>query len=309
VIQNRIGLCGELSAARREAGLSQQQLATSIGATREAIARLESGTGSVALTVRVMAAIPCRLRGVARGLSLVDQLINAREKRGWSVEKLALLCGIDPRTVKAIERGDGTLAMLSTMLSKLAPKATRQPIAKMYWDYDRAKMAEADCRFTPPVFLSAILKCFGHIDLDPCWHSGSHVVARRTISLPDCGLGADWSGTLVWVNPPFGDLANWIAKANREWSRGHIDKMLFLLPASRLDIREFFDKAAKNATTLILRERLHFSRLNAKGYPSPFALALACFGCSVAEIYSFMRQYPALVIPVKNDGAADSAFT
>ena len=289
-------LCEEISAARREAGLSQQQLADTIGGTRQAIARLEGGVGSVALTVRVMAAIPVRLRAVAKGLSIVDQVVNARRKRGWTVEKLASLAQLDPRTVKAVERGDGNLASLSAMLAQLSPHAGRQQITKIYWDYDRRKMAEADCRFTPPAFLSAIVEVFGRIDLDPCWHRESFVAAKRTISLPDCGLVANWSGGLVFVNPPFGDLASWITKANSEWERGQVGKMVLLIPASRLDIREFFDKSAKIATTLILRERLHFARLDSKGYPSPFALALACFGCDRNEIEAFKRLYPALVI-------------
>ncbi|WP_421853131.1 DNA N-6-adenine-methyltransferase [Novosphingobium sp.] len=286
----------EIAAARREAGLSQQRLADQIGSSREAIARLEAGSGSVSLVLRAMSAIPIRMRDVARGATIVDQVVNARNRRKWSSEKLASLAQIDARTVKAVEQGDGTLASLNTMLRCLAPHSTRQPIAKIYWDYDRRKMAHADCRFTPSDFLTAIEDVFGPIDLDPCWHPQSKVVASRTVSLPDCGLASEWSGLLVYVNPPFGDLASWIGKANREWQRGGITKLLLLLPAARLDIREFFDRTARSATTLILRERLRFSRIDERGYPSPFALALACFGCSPTEIADFCRRYPSLII-------------
>lgn len=82
-------LCDEISAARREVGQSQQQLSKSGGVTREAIAHLEGGVGSVTLTEKVMATIPLRLRSAARGLSIVDQIVNARRKWGSTIEKLA----------------------------------------------------------------------------------------------------------------------------------------------------------------------------------------------------------------------------
>ena len=297
-IQNSITLCTEIAIARREAGFSQQALADKVGVAREKIARFEAGSGTVALLIQIMSAIPIRLHGIAKGLTITEQLINARAKRQWSQHDLAHRCGLDVRTVQQIERGKGTVVSLEPMLQRLAPRWQRQTIAKIYWDFDKARMAEADCRFTPPAFLEAINECFGTIDLDPCWHSQSNVAAARTISLPMCGLKADWGGSgFVFVNAPYSDLAAWIAKANREWETGAIGKLLILLPASRLDIREFFDHTASSATTLILRERLRFERLGEKSYPSPFAMALACFGCSDGELARFTQHYAALVIP------------
>lgn len=61
--------------------------------------------------------------------------------------------------------------------------------------------------------------------------------------------------------------------------------------------REYFDRSAKQATTLLLRNRLRFSRLaREQGYPAPFALALACFGCTEPEFAEFRTRYPALVV-------------
>ena len=287
----------EIAAARRDAGLSQQRLADDLGVTREAIARLELGQGSVALTLRVLADIPLRLMGVAKGATLTHQIVNARAKRKWTVGALAQRAQLDARTVAAIERGHGSLASLNAVLAAVAPRAARQTIAKQYWDYDRAKLAEVDCRFTPVEFIDAITAVFGPISLDPCAHPLANVPAARVISLPDCGLAAQWSGDLVFVNPPYGNLANWIAKANREWESGEIRKLLLLMPSSRLDIREYFDRSATMATTLILRERLRFSRLDGRVYPAPFSLALACFGCTDEELDAFRQLYPALVIP------------
>ena len=299
MIQNRFDLCGEISKARREAGLSQQALADKIGTTREKIARLEGGTGSIALLIRAMSAIPVRLLGIAKGLTVIDQLANACERRSWNVQEVARAAGLDARTVRAVMKGAGTVASLEKIIIRAAPRAKRQQVTRQYWDYDRGRMAETDCRFTPPEFLAAVTEAFGPIELDPCWHPESNVVAARTISLPECGLSADWaSNGLTYINPPFGDVASWIRKANDEWERGAVTKQVLLFPASRLDIREFFDRSIHKATTLILRERLRFHRSSKGGmsYPAPFALVLACWGCTGEEIQVFRSRYPSLLL-------------
>ena len=297
-IQDRTDIWEHVAIARKAVGLSQQALATKVGVNREAVARFEAGSGSVALLTKVMSAIPMRMHGVAKGLSIVDQIANARLKRKWEVQDVARATGLDSRTVRTVERGGGTIASLNVMLAKLAPRAALQQVAKIFWDYDRAKMTEADCRFTPPDFLAAVTDAFGAIDVDPCWHPDSNVVAVRTIALPECGLQAEWTSLgLVFVNPPYGNLAAWIAKMNDEWESGRIAKAIMLFPASRIDIREFFDRSAKQATTLLLRDRLRFSRLGGEQvYPAPFALALTCFGCTESELAEFRSRYPALVV-------------
>lgn len=240
-----------------------------------------------------------RLLGIAKGLTVIDQLANACEKRGWDVQDVARATGLDVRTVKGVLKGTGTVASLEKMIARIAPRAKRQPITRQYWDYDRGRMAETDCRFTPPEFLDAVMEAFGPIELDPCWHPESKVIATRTISLPECGLATDWASSgLTFINPPYGDVANWIRKANDEWERGGVAKQVLLFPASRLDIREFFDRSTHQATTLILRERLRFDRPSSSGvsYPAPFALVLACWGCSTDEIGVFRKRYPALLL-------------
>ena len=109
-------LCSEVGAARKASGLSQQDLAERLGILRERIARLEAGTGSVELLVRVMSTIPMRLTGLAKGGTVVEQLTNCRSKRGWTISRLAAETCLDERTVRAVERGCGTVASLSKML-------------------------------------------------------------------------------------------------------------------------------------------------------------------------------------------------
>lgn len=295
-----MNLCSEIAIARKEAGLSQEALANRLSVVRERIARLEAGTGSVELLVRVMSEIPMRLNGVAKGYTIIEQIKNSRTKRRWTVQRLATKSGLDARTVQSVEAGHGTVASLCSMLSALAPKAARQAQVRQFWDYNRAKTSEADSRFTPTAFANSLTEAFGEIALDPCSHHLSSVRADRKIELPECGLAADWASPgFVYVNAPFSDLAVWLKKANDEWEAGKIGKLAFLMPGARLDIGEFHNRAVRHATTLVLRDRLRF------GYPeqphgkyrAPFALCLALWGCTDAQIDTFRTKWPSLVLP------------
>ncbi len=56
--------------------------------------------------------------------------------------------------------------------------------------------------------MEGIYAAFGEVDIDPCGHVLSPVVARRRIILSEGGDGLveDWSGRLAFVNPPFSEL-------------------------------------------------------------------------------------------------------
>ncbi len=51
------------------------------------------------------------------------------------------------------------------------------------------RIIDADSRFTPPEFMAGIYEAFGEIDLDPCAHLQSPVIARRRILLSEGGDG------------------------------------------------------------------------------------------------------------------------
>ena len=290
-------LFAEIATARKSQGLSQQALGAKVGTDRTRIARLESGVASTSMLVKVLATLGLRLSGVAMGANIVEQLSNARAKRRWTLEELASRAGLDRRTVAAVEAGRGTAASVATMLRVLAPKASVQDAPRVHWHYNKAKDAQRDCRFTPPVLLDALVEAFGPICLDPCNHSDAPIEAGRKIALPDDGLAADWSGGFVYVNPPFSDLAPWLSKAMDAFDAGQVGKLVFLLPASRLDIRPFSQRAALQATTLILKKRYTFISPNPKYcHPAPFALALVCLGCPREEILRFGSLIPCVAM-------------
>lgn len=74
-----------------------------------------------------------------------------------------------------------------------------------------ATKGEYDTWLTP----LAIVRALGVFDLDPCaapspppWPT-----AQRHIELPENGLIADWTGSRVWLNPPYGAaIGDWLLK-------------------------------------------------------------------------------------------------
>ena len=295
-------LCAEIAVARESCGLTQNALANMLNVPRMRITRLEAGVGSVELTIRVMQAVGFRVLDVAKGDDLAVQIANARLNRGWSVTDCARRAFLDQRTVEAVEAGGGSVASLAKILVAVAPAARPQSVQRAIWHYDRSRSSEADVRFTPKEFLSKIVDAFGEIALDPCSHAQAPIEARRKIILPEDGLSSNWATEgLVWINPPFSNLAPWMVRANAAWRAKEVSKMIFLLPASRLDLRAYFEEAAFNAITLILGDRLRFASLNNPSGTNraPFALTLVLWGCAEDEIDAFVDQVPAIRIPMR----------
>jgi hypothetical protein len=124
--------------------------------------------------------------------------------------------------------------------------------------------------------------------------------------LPDDGLTGSWKASgLVFVNPPFSNLADWLAKANDEWDAGNIDKMVMLFPTSRFDLKEFNERTVRAATTLILKKRVRFGSPEKpnSGHQAPFAIALICWGCE-NDIAGLRAAIPALVLSPQAKGLA-----
>lgn len=198
-------LTRELREARRSSGWSQRTLAERVGCDAQTIKRLETGVGSVATLVAVMTALDFRLTGLAPGQTLSEQLRNQRHRRSWSLERTAEKTGLSRTTVASLERGGGSVASLVRLLAVLAPNAKRRAQERAYWG--QGDKEDRDSRFTPPVFMASIYEAFGPVDLDPCGHELSPVIAHRRILLSEGGDGLvdEWSGRLVFVNPPYSD--------------------------------------------------------------------------------------------------------
>lgn len=107
---------------------------------------------------------------------------------------------------------------------------------------------------TPPAFVAALEAEFGKFDLDPC-ATDQTAKADRYFTIEENGLVQPWAG-LVFVNPPYSNVAPWIEKAIAEWEAGRA-RSLLLLP-NNTDTTWFHDLVLAKCHVRFLRGRIAF---------------------------------------------------
>jgi hypothetical protein len=127
--------------------------------------------------------------------------------------------------------------------------------------------------YTPPEIVVLVGRVLGEIDIDPCWHPESPVVATVTIAKDDAdGLAHDWQGR-VYLNPPYGrGIDDWIAKLVAEYDRGAVTEAIALVPA-RVDTEWFARLDA--FPRCFIKGRLTFANAD---NPAPFPAAAIYLG-------------------------------
>lgn len=290
--------------------MTQSDLGLLVHADRQAITRLEQGVGSCALLCRVMSALDYHVVGLAKGLTLPDQLRNRRKTLAWTKGELAQRAGLSRATVAAVEAGSGSISSVLAISATLSTKtmARRKP---QLIPLSPLNSAERDKRFTPVHFLDVIGKVWGEIDLDPAAHPESPVRARRFISLRDGGDGLtdEWSGRLVYVNPPFSEAVKWLQRADEMWVTRKVEIIVALVPV-RTDGNYFHDRLSKVCDIALLRGRFHFSRGEGqqdKACRAPFPLMAVIWGASRAEIARFGELSPCVWVCCGGDYEAQTA--
>lgn len=284
-----------LHRTRRSRGLSRAALADTLGVSAQSIERLERGTGSVALLVQVMARLELHLSGIARGASLPVQLQRRRLQMGWSLDEVAQRAGITRKTLAAVENSEGSVASLLKVLQVLGRTARKAEPVRPSWGHDPS--GESDKRFTPSSFLDCVTSSFGEIDLDPCGHEESPVVARRIILPPACGLEASWRDSrLVYVNPPFSSFMKWVTRAVDAWEAGEAETIVVLGPV-RTDSQTFQRRVAGRADVGLMAERLRFLATSGMRNPIPHSLMVMIFGGQRDQIAQFANRVPAIWLP------------
>lgn len=127
---------------------------------------------------------------------------------------------------------------------------------------------------TPPEVIAVVRAALGGaIALDPCAspRKADHF-ARHNIHPPRNGLIDAWPVGSTFINPPFGDLAEWAARV--EQMRGGGRSIIMLLP-SRTDTRFWHGVIAHADAICFWKGRISF--VGAEG-PCPFATAFAYWG-------------------------------
>lgn len=284
-------LIEELRQARRSAGWSQKTLAKRIGVDPQAIRRLEKGIGLVPTLIAVMTALDFRLTGLGSGRTLPAQLRDARRKRSMSLDELALRTRLSRTTISNLERGGGSVRSLMRLMAVLAPRARRRAQERVYWG--QGDKDDRDSRFTPPDFMEGIYAAFGDIDLDPCGHALSPVVAHRRILLSEGGDGLTetWAGRLVYINPPFSELLKWLQRAHGQWRAGMVETVVCLVPV-RTDSPWFHDTLSDDADIYLLRGRVRFLDRRGQGQHTPFSLMVLTLGATADQKKRYAELVP-----------------
>lgn len=286
----------EMRQARRSAGWSQRTLAERVGVDAQAIKRLEQGIGSVSTLTAAMAALDFRLAGLGPGKGLANKLRARRRRLALSLDEAASRAGLSRATIASLERGGGSVASLLKLLAVIAPKARRQAPERAYWG--EGDKADRDSRFTPPEFLDSIYQAFGAVDLDPCAHRLSPVIAARRI-LPDeggDGLANAWSGRLAFVNPPFSELLKWLRRSHEQWQAGNVGTVVCLAPV-RTDSAWFHDTLSVDADIYLLKGRVRFLSPQGERQPTPFSLMLLTLGATAEQKARYEASLPGFWMP------------
>jgi phage N-6-adenine-methyltransferase len=116
--------------------------------------------------------------------------------------------------------------------------------------------SETDLWATPQDFFNQLDKEF-HFTLDPC-ATKDNAKCKCYFTKEVDGLKQDWSGEVVFCNPPYGrEIGKWVEKCCEEGNRQHT-KVVALLPA-RTDTKWFHKYIYHNAKEIrFVKGRLKF---------------------------------------------------
>jgi transcriptional regulator with XRE-family HTH domain len=292
-----IGLA--LRRTRKSVGLTQDELAARAGVSRQAVVLLEQGGGRMRTLAKVALHVGFRVKGVARGDVLSEQVRAARHQRKLTQQALAVKAGLSLPTVRAVERGSASVSSLSAVLKVLAPEAIEAALVRAHWHERR------DVRFTPPEVVEWVVSSFGSISIDPAGDPRSFVRADRVLTELEDGLASRWSGKLAFVNPPYSDLTRWIGRCCDAWDRKEVEMIAGLFPA-RTETTTFRQRVFGVADVLLMPRRLAFyDEHRVKMHPAPFALMLCLWGAEREQVLDFARRTEALILWA-SDAAAQS---
>jgi phage N-6-adenine-methyltransferase len=124
---------------------------------------------------------------------------------------------------------------------------------------------------TPKSFFDSLDKEF-KFTLDAC-ASSDNAKCENYFSLKEDGLSQDWSGNVVFCNPPYGrGIKSWIKKAYEESLKGNT-KVVMLIP-SRTDTKYWHEYVMKAQEIRFVKGRLKFGDSN---NAAPFPSAVVVF--------------------------------
>jgi hypothetical protein len=157
---------------------------------------------------------------------------------------------------------------------------------------------------TPAVYVNAVRKVLGTIELDPCSNDFSIVKARVEYRLPaQDGLRESWNFRTIYVNPPYGSdkergtrISQWLAKCEEAHAR-HGAEVIALVPvATNTGHWKRSVWCAATAVAFLYDTRLKFlvnGVASAKG--APMSCAMVYWGENFERFRDTFIQYGAVV--------------
>lgn len=127
---------------------------------------------------------------------------------------------------------------------------------------------------TPQSFFDRLDKIFG-FTLDPCANA-SNAKCSNFFTMEENGLKQDWSGHVVFCNPPYGrSLKHWVRKCYEEGCKS--DTTVVMLVPSRTDTRYYHDYIMKARKVYFVKGRIKFENPDKTKNSAPFPSLVAVF--------------------------------
>lgn len=157
---------------------------------------------------------------------------------------------------------------------------------------------ESDRYFTPQWALDAVTEQFdGVIDLDPCHDPDPSCVVKATTTFDirkgEDGLVLPWTGTKVFLNPPYSSVLPWVIRAAQHAAAG--GEVLMLVNAST-DTQAWQSYVLVHGEVSLLSKRVGFIRPGStKATPNLQASAVVYFGKQVEAFRRVWSRYGTIV--------------
>ena len=134
---------------------------------------------------------------------------------------------------------------------------------------------------TPEDFYNKLNQQY-NFTLDPCCTHDNHK-CEKYYTLEENGLLHSWANETVFVNPPYGNIGDWVTKACHEYTQNGAT-VVMLIP-SRTDTKYWHDYIMKFASTIyFVKGRLKFKNKIIADYtgktdlsPAPFPSVVVVF--------------------------------
>ena len=117
-----------------------------------------------------------------------------------------------------------------------------------------------------PQFLYDRLNQVNQFTLDPCATDLNHKCPKY-FTIEDNGLAQSWANEVVFINPPYSDIAKWVEKAFNEAKRN--DAICIMLIPARTDTKYWHNFIMKANSITFIKGRLKFGSMKtAAPFPS-----------------------------------------